>query len=128
MRSQVMAKVRGKDTKPEMQVRRLIHAAGYRYRLHCRELPGTPDLVFKGRRKVVFVHGCFWHRHDGCVHARMPKSRVEFWMAKLDGNRLRDGAVQLALARSGWGVLVIWECQLAHPEAVLETVRTFLDS
>jgi DNA mismatch endonuclease (patch repair protein) len=128
MRSRVMAKVRSKDTQPEMRVRRLIHAAGYRYRLHCRDLPGKPDLVFRSRRKVVFVHGCFWHRHPGCAHARIPKSRVEFWIAKLEGNRTRDHAIQQTLIDRGWGVLVIWECELACPEAVLEAVVTFLDA
>ena len=91
-RSERMSRVRGKDTKPELLVRRLVHGMGYRYRLHRRDLPGTPDLVFPGRRKVIFVHGCFWHRHPdpACKLARLPKSRTDFWLPKLEGNRARD--------------------------------------
>ena len=108
-----MRLVRGKDTRPEMVVRRLAHALGYRFRLHRRDLPGVPDLAFPGRRKVVFVHGCFWHRHDdpGCWRSRLPKSRPEFWVPKLNANAARDAAVEAALRAAGWEVLVIWECE-----------------
>ncbi|MGA3372841.1 MAG: very short patch repair endonuclease [Terracidiphilus sp.] len=89
-RSEVMARVRSKDSRPELLIRRLVFAMGYRYRLHARDLPGCPDLVFRSRQKVIFVHGCFWHPHENCALARMPKSRPEFWGPKLEGNRQRD--------------------------------------
>jgi DNA mismatch endonuclease (patch repair protein) len=108
-----MALVRGRDTKPEMVVRQLVHSLTYRYRLHRRDLPGTPDLVFPGRHKVILVHGCFWHRHDdtNCWRARLPKTRPEFWIPKLTGNAERDARDVAALEDAGWGVLVVWECQ-----------------
>ena len=126
-RSEIMARVRGTGTRPEMSVRRLVHGLGYRYRLHNRRLPGRPDLVFAGRRKVIFVHGCFWHRHPGCRLARTPKSRVDFWRAKLDGNRQRDLVKQRELQDMGWQSLVLWECQLNDLESVAERVAAFLD-
>lgn len=123
-----MALVRGKDTRPELLVRRMLFARGYRYRLHRGDLPGTPDLAFPGRRKVVFVHGCFWHRHGGgCRLARLPKSRVEFWEEKLSGNRLRDERNQRALVALGWGVFVVWECELDDADAALERLVRFLE-
>src|SRR5690606_42005026 len=99
-RSRVMSRVRGKDTRPEMLVRRLLHGAGFRYRLHDGSLPGKPDLVFPRRRKVIFVHGCFWHRHEGCALARIPKSNRSFWLAKLDGNKARDETNQHKIGRA----------------------------
>ena len=126
-RSQIMARVRATDTRPEMTVRRLVHGLGYRYRLHSRQLPGRPDLVFAGRRKVIFVHGCFWHRHLGCRLARTPKSRVDFWRAKLDGNRRRDLVKQRELRELGWQSLVVWECQLKDLDLVTERVTAFLE-
>ncbi len=128
-RSERMALIRGKDTKPEMKVRRLIHGLGYRYRLHGPAMLGKPDLVFAGRKKVIFVHGCFWHRHpdSSCKLARMPKSRLEFWAPKLEKNRLRDERVSQELAEQGWQALTIWECQLVDIAAVSEQVRSFLD-
>ncbi len=112
-RSAQMALVKGKNTRPELRVRRLAHALGYRFRLHRRDLPGTPDLVFPGRRAVIFVHGCFWHRHPapGCWRARLPKSRPEFWVPKLEANVARDAEQIAALEALGWRVLVIWECE-----------------
>lgn len=112
-RSQRMALVRGENTTPEMIVRRLTYSLGFRYRLHQRDLPGKPDLVFRSRRKVIFVHGCFWHRHDDpeCKLARLPKSRVDFWRGKLQGNRERDLRTQAALRAMGWGFLLVWECE-----------------
>jgi DNA mismatch endonuclease (patch repair protein) len=104
-----MARIGSKDTKPEMVVRRMLHALGYRYVLHDRRLPGSPDLVFPSRRKAVFVHGCFWHRHD-CGRGFEPKSNVEFWSAKLEANRARDRRHLAALSALGWRVLVVWEC------------------
>ena len=125
-RSERMARVRGKDTQPEMRVRRLTHAMGYRYRLHDKRLPGRPDMVFPGRRKVIFVHGCFWHRHPGCPRTRMPKSRVGFWREKLDANAARDERNRAELHRLGWDVLVVWECESEDVEATRQRVRDFL--
>ncbi|MEC5163135.1 MULTISPECIES: very short patch repair endonuclease [unclassified Janthinobacterium] len=127
-RSDIMSCVRSKNTGPEMLVRRLVFAAGYRYRLHGKKLPGKPDLVFAGRRKVIFVHGCFWHLHAGCLlGARIPKSRVDFWTLKLEGNRRRDEANRAALAGLGWKVLTLWECELADHDALRAKVFAFLD-
>jgi DNA mismatch endonuclease (patch repair protein) len=127
-RSERMSRVRGADTKPEMIVRRMAHGMGYRYRVHRRDLPGKPDLVFPSRRKAIFVHGCFWHRHPDpkCSLARLPKSRLEFWRAKLDGNRARDERNETRLRELGWGVLTIWECQLRDRGALERTIRGFL--
>lgn len=127
MRSEVMSRVRGKNTRPELIVRKLVFAAGYRYRLHVRSLPGSPDLVFPGRKKVVFVHGCFWHRHENCKLARMPKSRVEFWGEKLNGNKLRDERARQALAELGWEVLTVWECELGDLAELEKRLREFLN-
>jgi DNA mismatch endonuclease (patch repair protein) len=110
-RSSLMSRVTGKDTKPEMVVRRIAHALGLRFRLHKRDLPGRPDLVFPKHRLAVFVHGCFWHRHEGCRLASTPKTRAEFWQAKFDTNVARDVSAVEQLAASGWKVLVLWECE-----------------
>ncbi len=128
-RSERMSRVRGKDTKPEMAVRRTVHAMGYRYRLHRRDLPGIPDLVFGRLKKVIFVHGCFWHRHPDpkCKLARMPKSRLDFWRPKLEGNRRRDEAVQADLQGLGWRVMVVWECKIGHKEQLENNIRKFLE-
>lgn len=122
-----MASIRSVDTRPEWILRRLVHGMGYRYRLHCRDLPGRPDLVFRSRRAVVFVHGCFWHRHEGCPLARLPKTRVDFWKEKLDGNRERDSRKIAELKALGWRVFVVWECELKNLGALAERVRYFLD-
>lgn len=127
-RSARMALVRSKNTKPELLVRRLVHAMGYRYRLHRRDLPGTPDLVFPGRSKVIFVHGCFWHRHAHCALARLPKTRGDFWLAKLTANAERDARNVRALRRLGWGVLTIWECQLRNTTVLANRIGRFLDA
>jgi DNA mismatch endonuclease (patch repair protein) len=123
-----MARVRAKDTKPEMTVRRALHAAGLRYRLQAQELPGRPDIVFRTRRLAVFVHGCFWHRHDdpACKLARTPKSRLEFWEAKFRRNQSRDAEVKAKLQDMGWRVVEVWECQLdsKHLAALVEIVRS----
>lgn len=123
-----MGLVRSRDTKPELMVRRLTHALGYRYRLHRRDLPGKPDLVFARRRKVIFVHGCFWHRHPdaACKLARLPKSRRDFWLPKLEGNRARDERINEALTEMGWDVLEIWECETADAEALANKIKGFL--
>lgn len=127
-RTQRMRRVRSKDTKPELQVRRLVHGLGYRYRLHAGDLPGRPDLVFRPRRKAVFVHGCFWHRHEGCSRNRLPKSpeRRDFWRNKLDGNAQRDRRNQAELREMGWGVLVIWECETSRVDTLAEKITAFL--
>ncbi len=109
-RRAIMQAVRGKDTGPEMIVRRLVHGMGYRYRLHVAGLPGRPDLVFPSRRKVVFVHGCFWHGH-GCRYGQLPKSRLNFWTAKIGRNRRRDRTLVTALKKQGWAVLIVWQCK-----------------
>lgn len=112
-RSRRMAMIRSKHSKPELAVRKLIHSLGFRYRLHGDDLPGKPDLVFRSRRKVIFVHGCFWHRHSkACPLTRMPKSKLEFWGPKLEENRRRDRRNMSKLAAAGWRSLIIWECQL----------------
>jgi DNA mismatch endonuclease, patch repair protein len=128
-RSERMSRIRGKDTAPEMIVRRLVHGMGYRYRLHRRDLPGSPDLVFVTRRKVIFVHGCFWHRHtdSGCKLARLPKSRLDFWGPKLESNRRRDLAKQQELIALGWDFLVIWECQINNVASMTKIIKAFLD-
>ena len=110
-RSARMARIRGKDTKPEMLVRRALHRLGYRYRLHRKELPGRPDVVFPARKLVLFVHGCFWHAHPGCKIANMPKSRREYWNAKFARNKDRDERNATMLAQAGWRVMTIWECE-----------------
>jgi DNA mismatch endonuclease (patch repair protein) len=127
-RSQRMSRIRGKNTKPELVVRRLIHSMGYRYRTHRGDLPGKPDLVFASRRKVIFVHGCFWHRHPdpACHLARLPKSQLHFWLPKLEGNRIRDVRNQTSLKQLGWRPMVIWECQLAKTANLRRRVREFL--
>jgi DNA mismatch endonuclease (patch repair protein) len=126
-RSEIMSRVKAKNTKPEMVVRRMLHAAGYRYRLHARDLPGKPDLVFPGRRKVVFINGCFWHRHRDCAHARLPKSRTEFWTDKLERNRERDERNVEALREQGWDVLTVWECEVRDLAAIMPRVVAFLE-
>jgi DNA mismatch endonuclease (patch repair protein) len=110
-RSAQMALIRHKDTKPELRVRKALHAAGLRYRLHDRRLPGRPDITFPSRKAVVFVHGCFFHQHPGCPRARLPKSRREFWAPKLEGNVQRDLVTTARLRDEGWTVFVIWECE-----------------
>lgn len=111
VRARMMAGIRGKDTKPEMVLRRGLHALGFRYRLHVRDLPGKPDLVFPGRRAVLFAHGCFWHGHD-CVLFVWPKSRAEWWRQKIERNRAVDARSVAALVAAGWRVGVVWECAL----------------
>jgi DNA mismatch endonuclease, patch repair protein len=128
-RSERMSRIRGKGTAPEMIVRRMVHRMGFRYRLHQKDLPGRPDLVFAGRRKVIFVHGCFWHRHDDpkCRLSRLPKSRLGFWLPKLDANHLRDDRNQAALHAAGWSTLVVWECELRDKEQLENKLREYLE-
>ncbi|WP_070935766.1 very short patch repair endonuclease [Edaphosphingomonas haloaromaticamans] len=128
-RSERMGRVRGRDTKPEMVVRRLIHGVGYRYRLQARDLPGRPDIVFRKRKKAIFVHGCFWHRHPdpSCKLARLPKTRLDFWLPKLEGNRKRDIANVKRLEEMGWQVLLVWECELRDREQLKNVLRRFIE-
>ena len=127
-RSKPMSRVRGRDTKPEMLVRRLAHGMGYRYRPHRRDLPGSPDPVFPSRQKVIFVHGCFWHRHldPDCKLARLPKSKLDFWGPKLETNRERDERNLALLAELGWDVFIIWECQTKNREELQARIGEFL--
>lgn len=127
-RSKRMSLVRSRDTKPERVIRSLVHRLGYRFRLHRRDLPGTPDLVFPGRRKVIFVNGCFWHGHDCRLGARVPKSRTEFWSEKIANNKQRDARNLAELAQAGWQVLVVWECQMGDKHDLVERLRGFLDA
>ncbi|WP_265519216.1 very short patch repair endonuclease [Nitratireductor luteus] len=126
-RSAMMARIQGRNTKPEMVVRKIAHRLGYRFRLHRRDLPGSPDLVFPGPKKVVFVHGCFWHSHEGCRFAYKPKSNVEFWESKLRKNVERDIRVQGELECMGWDVLIIWECETVDNDLVVAKLRGHVD-
>ncbi len=125
-RSRLMARVRQRDTKPEMAVRRAAHALGFRFRLQRGDLPGRPDLVFPKLDKVLFVHGCFWHSHRECKSATVPKTRTEYWDAKLAANRARDLRVAEALRQSGWDVGIVWECETRKRDELLERLRAFL--
>ena len=125
LRSKIMSRVRGRDTVPEMQVRRMTHGMGFRYSLHRQNLPGKPDLVFPSRKKVIFVHGCFWHQH-GCSKGKRPASNKEFWNAKLNRNIQRDKENILALNDLGWSVLVIWECEIKNLRQLKKRIRNFL--
>lgn len=128
LRSRIMRAVKGTDTGPEMLVRRIAFNMGYRYRLHRADLPGKPDLVFVQRRKVIFVHGCFWHGHSCPRGVRQPKQNAEYWLAKITGNRVRDKANLSALKKLGWKTLVIWECELKKPADVKHHIANFLES
>jgi DNA mismatch endonuclease (patch repair protein) len=125
-RSRLMGRIRSKDTKPEMVVRRVAHRLGYRFRLHRRDLPGSPDLVFSSRRKVVFVHGCYWHRHAGCRYCYSPKSNVDFWEAKFAANQARDQKALEDLRSQGWDTLVIWECEAKDSNLVASRLSAHL--
>lgn len=126
--SERMARIKKFDTRPEMAVRRLVHACGYRYRLHARDLPGTPDLVFPRLRKLIFVHGCFWHRHDCRDGRKLPSGKHDYWIPKLARNVERDASDGEKLRALGWDVLVVWECQLAQQRALEDTLLAFLNS
>ena len=125
-RSRCMSRIRSKDTSPEMIVRSLVFSMGYRYRLHDRRLPGTPDLVFRSRRKVIFVHGCFWHMHDCRYGLVKPKSNADFWENKRNCNVQRDEASMAALSAAGWASLVVWECETKNMAALAKRIKAFL--
>jgi DNA mismatch endonuclease (patch repair protein) len=124
-RSENMRAIHGKDTLPEMAVRRLVHSLGYRFRLHRQDLPGKPDLAFPARRKVIFVHGCFWHSH-ACKAGLIPKTNRDFWLPKLRKNKARDRRNLKALTQLGWDALVIWQCELKNSRALRQCVKRFL--
>ena len=124
-RSWNMSRIRAKDTKPELMVRSLLHRMGYRFRLSNTALPGKPDIVLPRYRAVVFVHGCFWHRHAGCRYAYTPKSRIEFWQHKFDSNIRRDQQVAEQLKELQWGQLVVWECEIKNQEALKQRIKAF---
>jgi DNA mismatch endonuclease (patch repair protein) len=125
-RSEIMRRVRSQDTKPEMIVRRLVHRRGFRYRLHAKELPGRPDLVFPKRRKIVFVHGCYWHAHR-CPASALPETHRDYWEAKLRRNAERDKRTVRQLRKAGWAVLTIWECQTRNRERLASRLIHFLE-
>jgi len=125
-RSSLMAKVKGKNTKPEMTVRRLIYAAGFRYRLHVKKLPGSPDIVFTSRKKAIFINGCFWHAHE-CRRNPIPKTRSQFWVDKFQRNKKRDIENVDKLKSLGWSILVIWECEIKKPD-ISKKIFSFLSS
>lgn len=127
-RSGNMRQIRSENTKPEVALRSLLHRAGYRYRLHSSLLPGKPDLIFPGRKAVIFLHGCFWHLHRGCVDGHVPESRTDYWIPKLERNVERDKRVSRELKTLGWRVLVVWECELKSPPKVLRKAEKFLQA
>ena len=124
-RRHIMRSVKQKDTGPELLIRRALLRLGYRFRLHAKELPGRPDIVFPGRRKVVFIHGCFWHGHD-CRKGKLPQTRTEYWIPKIEGNKTRDERVLNELRNVGWESLVVWQCEVARMEQALHTITHFL--
>ena len=126
VRSRMMAAVPQRDSKPELIVRRTLHWLGYRFRLHQKELPGTPDIVLPRHSKVIFVHGCFWHRH-GCRRTTTPQSNTDFWIKKFEANRKRDRRVRTSLRSMGWSVLVVWECQTLRESWLTERLLKFMD-
>ena len=125
IRSATMRAVKSKNTRPEMRIRHLLYRAGYRYRLHRADLPGKPDIVFPGLRKIIFLHGCFWHGHD-CRPRIRPASNVNYWMPKIEGNKVRDAHNIAVLCKAGWQVLVLWECQLKDEATLMCAIRTLL--
>lgn len=124
----MMGRIKGKNTRPEKAVRRLAHAMGYRFRLHHRDLPGKPDLVFPSRNTVLFVHGCFWHRHEGCKCCYTPKSNIEFWSGKFNDNVARDRRVLGELQDLGWKVAVVWECEINDLPSLKSKLQAYLES
>jgi DNA mismatch endonuclease (patch repair protein) len=126
-RSWIMSRVREKNTSPELKVRSLIHRLGFRFRLHRKDLPGKPDLVFPSRKKIIFVHGCFWHGHNCARGKRKPKTNTEYWVEKIQRNTERNARDQSALKALGWNVLVVWECELKDAKALSSRIKSFLD-
>jgi DNA mismatch endonuclease, patch repair protein len=125
-RSVIMSRITGKNTKPEITVRQIVHSLGYRFRLHRKDLPGKPDLVLPRHRKVIFVNGCFWHGHAECRRAKLPSSNIAFWQEKIELNKARDVEVKKRLRLSGWNVLVVWQCEISRRDHLLRRLGTFL--
>lgn len=125
-RSAIMSRITGKNTKPEIVVRKIVHSLGFRFALHRRDLPGTPDLVLPRYRKVIFVHGCFWHGHARCRRATLPSTNKKFWHEKIGGNKLRDTSAKRRLQQTGWEVLVVWQCEIAKREKLIKRLESFL--
>jgi len=126
-RSWIMGRVKGRDTKPEILVRSIVHRMGYRFRIHCKDLPGNPDIVLPRHRKVIFVHGCFWHGHKGCPRSERPSTNKKFWNTKLDRNVERDKRLRRTLRRMGWKIFVVWECETRAPDTLLRKLGRFLN-
>jgi len=125
-RSQLMSRVRNRNTVPEVRVRSLLHQMGYRFRLHRKDLPGTPDIVFPKYRKIIFVHGCFWHGHNQCKRGKRPETNTDFWNTKINKNITRDINAQKSLLDSGWSVTVVWECEIADIKGLQDRLKAFL--
>lgn len=125
--SRRMSAVRQRDTGPELEVRRTLHALGYRFRTHPKDLPGRPDIVFRSRKKAIFVHGCYWHRHEGCRYATMPKTNAGFWRGKFEENVRRDAAAICDLTELGWKASVVWSCEVDDRDALIPKLKGFLD-
>ena len=123
-----MRQIKSRDTRPEMVVRRLVHASGYRYRLHVANLPGKPDLVFRSLKRIIEVRGCFWHQHTGCIDSHIPQTRMEYWIPKLSRNQQRDKDNLRRLRKSGWTILIVWECQTADQEKLQKRLLRFLSN
>lgn len=127
-RHEIMANIKGRDTKPEKIVRSMIHRMGFRFSLHRTDLPGKPDIVLPRHRKIILVNGCFWHGHKGCKKATIPQTNTEFWTTKIEKNRSRDRRVVRQLRRLGWVVLVIWQCEISKPDRLLTKLEKFLNN
>lgn len=123
-----MSIIRSKDTKPEMLVRSMVHRLGYRFRLHKADLPGKPDLVFASRKKIIFIHGCYWHGHEKCRKGQLPKSNLEYWQPKIEGNKKRDKKNYKILKAADWKILTIWQCELKKLETVKKRIVKFLEA
>lgn len=123
-----MSRIKGSDTKPELLVRSIVHRLGYRFSLHRRDLPGSPDIVLPKHKKIIFVHGCFWHSHKGCNRSQRPSSNIEFWQHKLEKNIVRDKKNVAELRKKGWAVLILWQCQTRKPEKLIIKIEKFLGS
>jgi DNA mismatch endonuclease, patch repair protein len=130
VRSYNMSRIRSKDTKPEMLVRRFLFSKGYRYRLHDKKLPGKPDLVLPKYKTVIFIHGCFWHSHENCKYFVAPKTHTDWWLSKLDANKLNDKSAEMNLLSAGWNIILIWECELKkmNSERTLENLTIKLEA
>jgi DNA mismatch endonuclease, patch repair protein len=127
-RSAIMSRITGKNTKPEIVVRKIVHSLGYRFRLHRKDLPGKPDLVLPRYRKIIFVNGCFWHGHADCRRAKLPTSKIKFWRQKIASNQARDIEVKRRLSLDGWGILVVWQCEIRRRNHLLRKLESFLTS